>query len=309
MTLNIPQAVEETLAATPFIDIHTHLFAPAFGNLGLWGIDELLTYHYLEAEFFRFSPITPDRYHALDKQQKADLIWRTLFVENAPLSEATRGIVAVLHVLGLDTASPTLKPLREFFRDQNLAEYVPRVFRLAGIDSVAMTNDPLDPVEVGFWNGELERDPIFHAALRLDRIVSEWTSRGQTVADVRGFLDTWAARMKPVYMAISLPDTFQFPVDDARSRVLTEAVIPACRDRNIPLALMVGVRRNVNPALGLAGDASGRNDLRWLETLCTRFPAQRFLISRVEPREPARVVRLRAQIRQPDAVRLLVVPQ
>ena len=42
---------------------------------------------------------------------------------------------------------------------------------------------------------------------------------------------------------------------------------------------MIGARRNVNPALGLAGDASGRADLRWLETLCTRFPRQRFLIS------------------------------
>src|SRR5256885_10480516 len=43
--------IEDALANTPVIDIHTHLFAPAFGKIGLWGIDELLTYHYLEAEF------------------------------------------------------------------------------------------------------------------------------------------------------------------------------------------------------------------------------------------------------------------
>jgi len=41
--------VEEVLAATPVIDIHTHLFGPKFGNLGLWGIHDLFTYHYLEA--------------------------------------------------------------------------------------------------------------------------------------------------------------------------------------------------------------------------------------------------------------------
>jgi hypothetical protein len=81
--------------------------------------------------------------------------------------------------------------------------------------------------------------------------------------------------MQPVYMAISLSDTFQFPMDG----LLAEAVIPVCQDRNIPLALMIGVRRGVNPALGLAGDASGRSDLRWIETLCTKFPRQRFLIS------------------------------
>ncbi len=50
----ISPAVEDVLAATPFIDIHTHLFTPSFGKLGLWGIDELVTYHYLEARPTRF---------------------------------------------------------------------------------------------------------------------------------------------------------------------------------------------------------------------------------------------------------------
>ncbi len=279
MPIHIAEAVEETLAGTPFIDIHTHLFAPQFGDLGLWGIDELLTYHYLEAEFFRFSSVAPDRYFALNKQQKSDLIWQTLFVENGPLSEATRGVVAVLCALGLDTASTTLQPLRQFFRDQKLAEYIPRVFQLAGIESVVMTNDPLDPTEVSYWGGDMARDPLFHAALRLDRIVNEWESRGETVAEARRFIETWAGRMKPVYMAISLPDTFQFPANDARTRLFSEAVIPVCQALNIPLALMIGVRRQVNPATGLAGDASGRADLRCLENLCTRFPSQRFLVS------------------------------
>lgn len=33
-------------------DIHTHIYPGHFGNLLLWGVDELLTYHYLIAEFF-----------------------------------------------------------------------------------------------------------------------------------------------------------------------------------------------------------------------------------------------------------------
>ena len=49
----ILSCVEDALSATSFIDMHTHLFSPALGKLGLWGIDELVTYHYLEAEFFR----------------------------------------------------------------------------------------------------------------------------------------------------------------------------------------------------------------------------------------------------------------
>lgn len=275
--LNILRTVEETLAATPFIDIHTHLFPPAFGDLGLWGIDELLTYHYLEAELFRFSPIRPAQYFALGKRDKADLIWRTLFVENTPVSEATRGVIAVLHALGLDTCSRDLETVRRFFREQNPADYVPRVFKLAGIDSVVMTNDPLDPAEAPFWNSGAARDPMFRAALRLDRILNDPSPL--TPSDVRKFLDNWAARMNPAYMAVSLPDTFQYPLDDARTRLLAEAVIPACLDRRIPLSLMIGVRRQVNPAIRLAGDAAGRADLRSIENLCAQFPDQRFLVS------------------------------
>src|SRR5580704_13001206 len=92
----IPAAVEDVLATTQFVDIHTHLYSPAFGKIGLWGIDELLTYHYLEAELFRSSAIKPDQYWALTKREQADAIWRALFVENSPISEATRGIIAVL---------------------------------------------------------------------------------------------------------------------------------------------------------------------------------------------------------------------
>src|SRR5271163_2739087 len=83
----VQSTVEEVLAATQFVDMHTHLFPPAFGRLALWGIDELLTYHYLEAEFFRSSDFTHDHYWSLSKKDQADAIWHALFVENTPVSE------------------------------------------------------------------------------------------------------------------------------------------------------------------------------------------------------------------------------
>src|SRR5258706_8066179 len=137
--------VEATLERTPVLDIHTHLFAPRMGSFGLWGIDELLTYHYLEAELFRHSTIRPDVYWTLNKTQQADLVWQTLFVENPPISESARGVVAVLSALGLDTRAAGLRELREYFRDQDPAQHIARVFGLAGVSSVVMTNDPLDP--------------------------------------------------------------------------------------------------------------------------------------------------------------------
>ena len=54
-------AVDEVLASTPFVDVHTHLFPPDLGTFARWGIDDLLTYHYLEAELFRAASIRPDR--------------------------------------------------------------------------------------------------------------------------------------------------------------------------------------------------------------------------------------------------------
>jgi len=269
-------AVAEVLASTQLIDMHTHLFAPGFGSLGLWGIDHLLTYHYLEAELFRSSVVKPDQYWAHTTAQRADLIWKTLFVENAPISEATRGVIAVLQELGLDTSAATLEPYRDFFRRQNLPDHIARVFRLAGIDSVVMTNDPFDPEEAPIWD-TVTADTRFLAALRLDRLLNQETAH--TAAEARRFLETWATRMRAVYLAVSLPDSFQFPANDRRTQLLTEAVLPACRDLNIPLSLMIGVRRQVNPALRLAGDASGRADLRSIEALCRDFPDNRFLVS------------------------------
>jgi hypothetical protein len=116
----IRPCVEEVLADTEFIDVHTHLFAPAFGNLGLWGIDDLLTYHYLEAEFFRSSEMPPECYWNLSKTEQANAIWQMLFVENTPISEATRGVVAVLKAYNLPTESSDLAEARSFFRNRDL---------------------------------------------------------------------------------------------------------------------------------------------------------------------------------------------
>src|SRR5712691_8363087 len=143
----IQSAVEDALSSTQFIDVHTHLFSPAFGNLGLWGIDELLTYHYLEAEFFRSSDTTPELYWNLSKRERADAIWRTLFIENTPVSEATRGVVAVLKAFHLPTDRPDLVEARSFFKAQTIEAHIRKVLQLAGVSTVVMTNDPLDPEE------------------------------------------------------------------------------------------------------------------------------------------------------------------
>lgn len=288
-------AVQEAFQSTPIVDLHTHLFSPQLGALGLWGIDNLLTYHYLEAELFRCNPIQPAAYWDLSIRERADLIWQTLFVERAPLSEACRGVVAVLHAFGLETSRITLDQAREFFASRELDSHINEVFRLAGMREAVMTNDPLDPEEVPLWKDRVAEDPRFHAAIRLDRILNGWAehwsklaeqgydvderAEGRTVTEVRRFLSDWFERMSPLYMAVSLPDTFAFPEDSVRAKLLAEAVLPSCRELDVPMSLMIGVRRQVNPALRLAGDAVGRADLGALERICVQFPENRFLVS------------------------------
>src|ERR1044071_8395205 len=127
--------VEETVRQTPVIDLHTHLYAPEFGDLGLSGIDELLTYHYLVAETFRSAEVSYESFWRMSRKEQADLVWRTLFVENTPVSEATRGVVTVLDAFGLDTAAEDLNEARAFFREQEPAEHLGRVLELAGVRS------------------------------------------------------------------------------------------------------------------------------------------------------------------------------
>jgi hypothetical protein len=184
----IPAAVVEALSAARFIDIHTHLFMPSLGENGLWGIDNLITYHYLEAELFRSSNIAPREYFALSKSEKADAIWRALFVENAPVSEATRGVVAVLNAFGLPTQGSDLSEIREarkFFAAQSPDAHIDRVLQLAGVSEVVMTNDPLDPNEAPLWERGVPPDPRFHPVLRLDRILNKWADHWRILEAAR----------------------------------------------------------------------------------------------------------------------------
>jgi len=271
------RAVTQAIQSVPVVDMHTHLFAPEFGELNLWGIDELLTYHYLIAELFRSPGVTTEEFWQLNRTEQSDLIWRTLFVEQTPLSEATRGVVAVLSTLGLNTRAADLREAREFFRAQRAEDYLERVLKLSRVSEIVMTNDPLDEVETRTWESGVEIDARFRAALRLDRILNSWDEAvprmsaqgyqvrveidGRTISETRRFLDDWIARMKPLYLGVSLPDDFAYPEQTPRARLLREAVLPACREHDLSLALMIGVRRRVNPALRMAGDGLGRADV------------------------------------------------
>lgn len=277
-------AVDEVVHSTPVFDLHTHLSPPEFGGLCLWGIDELVRYHYLIAELFRSNPIKPHEYWALSKEQQADIIWDTLFVRNTPISEAARGVVCVMSALGLDPAADTLAEAREYFASVDVHEHINHVFELANVTDVVMTNDPFHPAEKQVWGGEGKSDTRFHAALRMDPLINDWENVSkreafQSASDGRAFLDKWIERMKPLYMAVSMPYDFRYPDESPRSMVLRDVVIPTAKEHDLPFALMIGVKRQINPLLGDAGDSVGRADLSSVEHMCRDNPDNRFLVT------------------------------
>ncbi|HRH42232.1 MAG TPA: hypothetical protein PKY82_11455 [Pyrinomonadaceae bacterium] len=285
--------IADVVNQTPVIDIHTHLYAPEFEKLNLYGIDELLTYHYLVAEMFRFANIKPEKFWQLTKTERAELVWQTLFVENTPLSEASIGVITILNELGINPNTTDLEEIRNFFKEQNITEYVSRIFEISGVSEVIMTNDPFDTEETEIWNSEVGLHKKFHAALRMDRLLNNWkTASGEikkagfavdeklndkTIRETRRFLDKWINKMKPLYMAVSLPDDFSYFENDTRNQLIQKVVLPIAEEYDLPFALMIGVRRSVNPALRVAGDGVGRADVKSLEKLCAESPDVRFL--------------------------------
>ncbi len=290
---DLREAVIAIVNSTPVTDMHTHVYPPQFDRLCSLGIDDLLNYHYLIAEMFRSNRTSYGSFWTMSKAERADLVWTTLFVENTPISEAAAGIVSVLDAFGLDARAPDLKEARAFFRSQPLPQHLDRVLSMARVSDLVMTNDPLHQAEAEFWKNRTSFDKRFHASLRLDALVNNWqdTSRAlasqglpvsaslssKTTTELRRFLDQWIENMNPLYIAVSLPPEFRFPDDDARDKLLREVALPTAREHSLALALMVGVRRGVNPALRAAGDGVGSADVSAIERLCSENPEVRFM--------------------------------
>ena len=303
--------IDEALASAAVYDLHTHLYPANFGPLMLWGIDELLTYHYLIGESIRATGIAYDKFWAMNQKQQADFIWQALFVERAPISEACRGVITVLKKLGLDLSSRNLDQYRDYFRAIKPQDYIDTVFRLANVHTVVMTNDPLDKVEREIWLADPKRDARFKAVLRIDPLLLGWPNvsqslaalqydaspdlNGGTMSQIRRFLNDWIDRMAPLYVAVSLPPTWKYPQQDPCTKVLDEAVLPVCRERNLPFAMMIGVMRQANPNLRLAGDSLAKADLANLERICAANPHNKFMctvLSRENQHELAVIGRL-----------------
>lgn len=311
---SLASIVREAVSSAAVWDMHTHLYSPSFGTpqpgskgasdpngLLLWGIDELLTYHYLVAEVFRVVP--PNRlayadFWRMSKQDQADHIWRHLFLERSPLSEACRGVLTTLEQLGLDPAERNLDGYRSWFVQQDPDTHIDRVMEVAGVARITMTNAVFDDNERQRWLADpnVGNDSRFAPVLRFDPLICDWdeaasklnewgyrvssVSNSETLAEARRFLGDWIDRTKSIYCAVSLPPSFRYggrEDDSPSSVVLREVVLPVLADRGLAFAMMIGSERGANPALREAGDMLGSADVGSVVRLCRDFPQNRFL--------------------------------
>jgi hypothetical protein len=295
-TSRVPFArqIEDIVMSTPVMDVHTHLYDPAFKDLLLWGIDDLLVYHYLVAEAFRYLDVPYEKFWSLAKAEQAELIWNALFLQHSPVSEACRGVLTTLHALGLDVKKRDLPALRDWFAGQQIDAYVTRCMELAGVQKIYMTNSPFDDVERPVWERGFRRDARFVSGLRVDPLLLAWPQTSprlsqwgysvtassppqKTFDEVRRFLADWTKRFDAQYVMVSLPPDFEFPARNITTQLIEKAVLPHCREYGMPFALMPGVKRGVNPQLKLAGDGVGLSNLQMLQNLCAGFPENKFL--------------------------------
>ena len=319
---DLNQAVTKALQAQSIVDMHTHLYPPTFGTpvpnatgqvdasgLMLWGVDELVTYHYLVAEVYRVVPATKlpyEQFWKMTKQQQADHIWKHLFVERTPMSEACRGVLTTLKLLGLDPNEKSLAAYRPWFAKQDPSKYIDRVMELANVSSITMTNPVFDDNERNRWlkNPNIAADSRFTAVLRIDPLLRAWPTAAKrltewgfkvseeisavTLEEVKRFLREWIDKQKAIYLAVSLPPEFRYPagpdridaaVESSGQTILEKAILPVCAERGLPFAMMIGSRLRVNPGLGDGGDMSGKSDIVSVANLCREFPKNKFFVT------------------------------
>ena len=302
----LESTVRQAVADVTISDIHTHLFPPSHGKLLLWGVDELLTYHYLVAELFTVAPrsLTTDAFWKMPKRAQADLVWEHVFGKHGALSEACRGVITTLNALGLDIGGRDLASIRAWFDAQSADDYLEQAFDLAGLDYAVMTNNPFKAEEVECWDKDLPVPARLKTALRIDDLLINWPAASKVMAEAgyktaakcdaasrteaKRFIDDWADRLGPLYMAASLGPDFHYPAKDNATKVLDDVLVPVAVERGLPIALMMGVKKQMNPSLGDGGDGVGVADVDAVANLCAAYPDAKFIctmLSRVNQHE------------------------
>ena len=282
---SLGNVIAEELARQVKADIHSHMTPLEWSELALQNFSSMLCFHYVVAEFNQYLNRTlhprfpiPDWDEeevdrrvkqpegSAERQELAQMVWDTLFVQNIPSSAATRGVLETLHALDIDFSDKNFGRIQAEFDGIADSERLDLCFQLANTAFTVMTNDPWNADEVRQIEDIPVRDPRFKFALRYDAVFSQeggpedWL---KSVAEKYNWLQQFG---HICYLAASLPANYS--ENEKILEFLIEHMLPFARSHNQRLALMIGTKRQVNPRMGLAGDAFEDSDLIGLLQLC-----------------------------------------
>ncbi len=259
---------------TEVYDIHTHLFPWEHKNYFLSGLDEILNYHYLTAEFLSASNFPPKKFFDFSKRKRAEIVWNYLFVQNTPISEASRGVIKIMNFLKIkDYEKKTyLEVLKKFksnkYKNKNILNKLK-------IKKVVMTNNPFDKKEWNIFNKKKWDKKFFKSSLRLDDLflIKKKYSKKKLSSLIENFIKI----SNPVYLAISVDGKNIKRIFN--SNYMKNIIFPILRKQNLPLMVLIGVKRGINKEFREGGDGVGDEDCSFLELLLKKNPKIRFLVT------------------------------
>ena len=282
---NLKQTINEIVNETEIFDIHTHLFPAEFKKYHLSGISEVLNYHYLIAELLTTTNINVKNFYKLTKIEKANIIWEELFLKRTPISEACKGVLTILSELSIDYMFKSFDEINTEYSKLNLSDL--QIFKIIKISQVVMTNNPFDKSEWQLFKNKNWNTNKYLASLRLDDILinldkcldicKETINNFDNDNDlIIKYLDKVYKESKPVYAALSLNG---LQLNSFLKNKFIPDILKWLERKNIPLSLLLGVRRNVNKEFLLAGDGIDRVDLRHLSEICNQYSNNKILCS------------------------------
>ncbi len=269
----------EAVHQTPAAEVRVFAY-PQAGGRSVSGIDALLTTPEVLSEFFRrralanreLGPASAREAYirTLTPAELADLVWRQLFLDNAPMSEPLRVVLTTMGMFGLDVACGDLRVLREQYDQIPAEEKLARIITLANLDLALYAVDcwPEDGTQgegVGLWGSSagalpvVARPDVFRPVLYLSRLFADWKEGARRLRvrgfglkakvdnfaplEFRRFLAGEAARVRPVAIGLDWPTGGHHADDGCVGKLVREAVLPFCREKDLPFFLETGEER------------------------------------------------------------------
>ncbi|MBL6674824.1 MAG: glucuronate isomerase [Alphaproteobacteria bacterium] len=269
--------------STQIFDLHTHLFPPKHEGYFLLGFKNLLNYHYLIAELLTTTNIDASTFYSYNDEKKASLIWNELFEKRTPVSEACAGVLSILKELNIEINNKSFLSICDEY--DNKIQSDKNILDLSKVSSLVMTNNPFDLDEWSLFNNGDWDKKIYLSSLRLDDLILDYEEALKKAKDqtsnhekntIVNYLEKCYSQSNPVYAAVSLNlETFHTIFEET----IWKDILVWLKNKNLPLSLMLGVKRAVNKDFGLAGDGIGNINLKELSNLCNLFPKNKFLVT------------------------------